>query len=144
MSSRLKNFLWLVAVLVVFTLITSVRGQTGVSINFGDDTLDLTGPNQFSCSIEYDKIKSLSLIELTEIGEPVNGDSNRRYQWGTYANDAWGEYTLCISKKIESALLITLQTDDHVVFNFESEDTTTALLDMFNDLLESHKTGGDS
>lgn len=141
MSSRLKNFLWIIVVLVAFTLITTFRGETGTNISFGDNTLELTGPEHFSYTLEYDKISSLSLVELSEPGQPVSGNSNRRCQWGTYKNDSWGEYTLCVTTKIENAIRITMQNGEVIVFNYESDETTRAILDMFNELLAAQQTG---
>ena len=140
MSSRTKNLLWTVVVLIAFFMITSVRGLNEITIDFGDNVLSLSGPKQFSYLIEYDKIDSLSMVESFDPGTPVSGDENRRLMWGTYKNDRWGEYTLCVSKKIDCAILITMETGSLIVFNIESNDTTTALLDMFNDLLTARNT----
>lgn len=139
MSSRSKNFIWILVVLVAFTGITLVRGGFENNINFGEDSLTLFGPEKYSYTVVYDDITAITLVDLTDLGTgtSVSGDENRNCKWGVYKNDLWNEYTLCISKKIENAIQLTLHNGDVVVFNLESAETTAAILDMFEELLSA-------
>lgn len=141
MSPRLKNFLWVIVVIIAFTIFTSVRGDTGMNLNFGEDALDVLGPEGFSFSIEYDEIKNVTLLDPIETGTQISGNKNRRFQWGLFENELLGQYTLCISKKIDNAVLISMQDGSLYAFNFESEETTEALIKLFNDLLAERKAG---
>lgn len=141
MSSRLKNLIWLVVILVAFTVFISVHGDGSIDVNFDDRELVLTAPEQFSCSVKYDEIKALELVDLTDLGSVVSGSENSTYKWGSYKNELWGEYALFINQKIDNGILITTKNDERIVFNLENRDTTTALLDSFRELIDAHKSG---
>lgn len=135
MNERLKNFLWLIAVIVAFTIFSSVRGVSSVYLDFGDDSLTLTAPENYSRSIRYSDIDEIELIDQFESGSIISGGENRRHQWGTWENDTWGEYILCVSKKIDNALLIKYSGNQLLVLNYESEDTTASLLSLMQEII---------
>lgn len=137
MSQRLKNLIWFIIIIAAFVIVTQLRGSSGIYLDFGDDVLTVSAPNDFSHTIPYDNIVKLELVELTNVGTAVSGDENRKYYWGTWENDTWGQYTLCASKKINNAILITTTNKDFLVFNYESKETTEAMLKMFTELLEN-------
>ncbi|MGN1004472.1 MAG: PH domain-containing protein [Oscillospiraceae bacterium] len=139
MSAKAKNTIVLVLVLVVFLVLTSIFGGTGMNVDFGEDTLTVTGPKKYSFTVDYDQIASLELAELTEAGTMISGGGNRSYYWGSWENDAWGRYTLCAAKKTETVILITTREDERLAFNYQGSDTTASIFQMFNELLE-HRT----
>ena len=135
MSPKAKNTIFLVLVLVVFLVLTSIFGGTGMNVDFGDDSLTVTGPQKYSFTVDYDRIAAMDLVELTDPGTMISGGENRSYRWGSWENEAWGSYTLCASKKIDTALRLTTTDGEHLVFNYQDEDTTASILEMFTQLL---------
>ncbi|MGM9607181.1 MAG: PH domain-containing protein [Oscillospiraceae bacterium] len=139
MSGKAKNTIFLVLVLVVFTVGSWAVGGTSISPDFGDDALTFSGPQKFSFTVDYDQIADLELVELTDPGTMLSGGENRSYYWGSWENEAWGTYTLCAAKKIDTAILLTTRDGEYLVFNYQDGDTTQSMLQMFRDLLE-HRT----
>lgn len=135
MSLKAKNTIVLVLVLAVFLVLTSIFGGTGMNVDFGDDSLTVTGPQKYSFTVDYDQIAKMELVELTDAGTMLSGGENRSYYWGTWENGAWGSYTLCAAKKPDTALCLTTTGGEHLVFNYQDDDTTASILQMFQELL---------
>lgn len=135
MRSRIKNYLLLILFLAAFTLLTWFLGGTGVTPDFGEDALRVSGPNKFSFTVDYDQIAALELVELTDAGTMLSGGENRSYYWGSWEHNAWGVYTLCAAKKADTAILITTRDDELLVFNYQDNDTTASIFQMFSELL---------
>ena len=141
MKQSLKTLLTLVLVAVVFSVISGAVGGFSVGIDFGEDALTLRAPKNYTVAVKYDEFQSLELIEQAQTDSTVlSGGQNRRYAWGERENDALGTYSLCIARKIDPAILITTTDGRKILFNYESEDTTLAILDMLPDLLVERKT----
>ena len=143
MSGRLKNFLFLLAFLAAFTLLTLFRGGMSVAPRFEESELTVAGPRQFSYTIPYDQIASIEPVTLDAAGTMLSGGESRGFYWGSWENGAWGRYTLCASKRFDAAILITARDGSRLVFNYEGEDTTVSMLQLLSDILEHQaKTGG--
>ena len=141
MSERLKNFIWLIIVVIAFSIFSSVRSGTYTYLDLDEDTLTVIAPKGFSYVVDYDDFTGIELIDEFEPGTMVSGGETRKYQWGTWNNELWGEYTLCVSKRIDNALLISHSDGKTLVLNYESSKTTESLLDLFSDLLADRKDG---
>ena len=135
MSAKAKNTIFLVLVLVAFIVLTSIFGGTGMNVDFGEDSLTVFGPGKYSFTVDYDRVADMERVELTDPGAMISGGENRSYCWGSWENEAWGSYTLCASKKIDTAIHMTTTDGEHLVFNFQDEDTTASILEMFTQLL---------
>lgn len=135
MKNRARNFLFLLLFLVGFTILMHFLGGAGVTPNFDEDALTVNGPEKFSFTVEYDHIARLELVQLTDAGELISGGENRSYYWGVWENSAWGQYTLCASKKVDTAILVTTRDNERLIFNYQNNDVTSDILDMFTELL---------
>ena len=139
MKNRLTSVLLLILFLVVFTVLSRLFGGAGITLDFDEDALTAGGPKKFSVVVEYDSIDSLELVELDSAGTLISGGENRSCFWGTWENDAWGQYTLCAAKKADTAILNTTQDHEIIVFNYQNNDTTAEMFQMFTELL-THRT----
>ena len=137
MSERLKNFLWLVLVLIIFGVITFFRGSSSMYLNFDGNTITVSAPENFVCSVPFENISDIEFIEEFDTGTMVNGSKNRKFAWGTWENETLGQYTLCASPKIESAIAVKEANGNILVFNYESNETTASLAEMIPALIES-------
>ena len=137
MKQASKTLLVTVIVIAAFLLFARFRGDTVSNIAFGDDALTLTAPQKYTCVVDYDDIQSLELTDSFDPGTQVSGGENRRYIWGERETALWERCTFCVSKKIDNAIVITTTDGGHILFNYESEDTTAAILPMFRTLLDN-------
>lgn len=135
MKNKVIRFLLLLLVLAAFTVLSRFLGGANITLDFDEDALTIGGPKKLSVIVEYDRIAGLELVELADTGTLVSGGENRSYSWGTWENDTWGRYTLCAAKKADTAILITTQDGESLVFNYQDDDTTTSIFQMFTELL---------
>ncbi len=140
MSERLKNFLWLVLVLVIFGVITFFRGNSSMYLDFDDNSITVSAPKDFVYIVPFENISDIELIEEFDSGIMVNGNKNRNFLWGIWENDTLGQYTLCAYKKINNAIIVKETNGNILVFNYESEETTASLANMIPQLIESKLT----
>lgn len=135
MNGRYKNLIWLVVILAAFTIYSVVSGGTSTYLSFEGDTMTVTAPESYSYAVSFDDIAEVEVVDEFDAGTAVTGSENRSYYWGGWENDIWGEYTLCASKKISNALVVTCTDGSRLVVNYESESTTASLLGLVNELL---------
>lgn len=135
MKNRVLRFLLLLLFLAAFTALSLALGGSGITLDFDTDGLTVSGPKKFSFAVEYGRIAGLEQVELTDPGTLISGGENRSYTWGTWENDAWGQYTLCAAKKADAAIRITTRDGASLVFNYQDNDTTASIFQMFTELL---------
>lgn len=134
-QQKARNTLLTLLIPVLIFLYIFFGGSVGISLDFGEDALTVSAEKQ-DWSIPYAQIVSLELTDAADFGTLVNGSENRMLHYGTYENDFWGRYTLCIDPRIESC--ITIETDSgFFVLNYENEESTHQLYTMFTELLAS-------
>lgn len=143
MNSKSNTFLNIIIFLAALFLLNMFRGSSVTTVSFDDDALILGAPKDFSVTIEYDQIDTLELVEQFDSGTAVSGSENRKYRWGEWENDTWGQYTLCTTKKVEAAICLTTLDGEIVVFNYEDHEVTTSMYQMFMELL-AHRTGTEA
>ena len=136
MTSKQKNliFILLIPALVLFYVFSG--GSMGISLDFGEDALILSASDH-DWTIPYDQIEALELADLPETGTLLNGAEKRNLCFGTWENDIWGEYTLCIDPRIRRCIVITAADDSHYVLNYESAEATEELMKLITDIVHS-------
>lgn len=137
MNERVKNFVWIVVVIAAFSIFSITRGGTYTYLDFGEEALTVSAPENYTYIINYDDITDLELVDEFDPGTMLSGGETRKYRWGSWKNDAWGEYVLCSSKRIDNALLVTNANGTTLALNYESEKTTEALLGLLTNLIEN-------
>lgn len=135
-TAQRRNVLIVAIIFVGVTAFSLFRGGKPMELAFNDDEMTITGPDgaPFVVTIPYQDIQSVSESGTLELGIQLEGLDTGRCRFGTWRNDAYGDYTLCASPRISS--YIVLETADGVVaFNYESADSTHHLYLAFVDLL---------
>lgn len=133
MKSSLKVFLGFLAIVVIYYAVTAFGGGSSASVEFGQTSMTLHGPQEFSITLDYQEIESLEVVTLPkDLGTVISGGDAFLTSWGERENELWGEYTLFISKKIENAVLITTVDSNTIVYNYESEDACEEMITLIN------------
>lgn len=110
-------------------------------LSFEGEALRISDGDAVDVTLPFAEIRAVSLIGTLERGEMADGTSTRRIARGTWKNDAYGEYTLCISEKINCCLVV--QTDSRtLVYTYESAQTTRGIYDMLLQALRDFGYGG--
>lgn len=133
MKSSVKAFLGFLAIVVIYYAVTSFGGGSSASVEFGQTSMTLHGPQEFSITLDYQEIESLEVVTLPkDLGTVISGGDAFLTSWGERENELWDEYTLFISKKIENAVLITTVDGNTIVYNYESEDACEEMITLIN------------
>ena len=146
MQSKMKTAMNIAVFLVALFLITSLRGQATVSVNIDKGSMTFTGPDGYHRVIDYDEIQidSVTLISAEELdnpGQAIAGGETRKDRWGQWENEAQGEYTACLIRKIDAAILFETTGGETVIFNMENDDTTATLSGSFPELVAYYQDG---
>lgn len=136
MTLKQKNIFFIVLILALVLFYIFSGGSVGVSLDFGEESLILSA-SDYDWTIPYDQIESLELTELPGKGTLIEGVEKRTHCCGTWENDIWGKYILCVNPKIDRCIVVTLNTGNIYVLNYENINSTAQLHQMFTDLLHS-------
>jgi hypothetical protein len=117
--------------IIIYFLVTSSGTKT--SMNFDEDTNVLSfsystkEESYDDINIPIDDIVSLEYRESFDEGEFVSGAENKSVIFGRRTNDEFGEFSICVSAKVDACVVITTK-DNVIVVNMESNNTTEELL----------------
>lgn len=136
MTLKQKNVFFILLILAVVLFYTFSGGSVGASLDFGEEALTLSASN-YDWAIPYDQIHSLELSALPNIGTMIEGSEKRTLCCGTWQNELWGDYALCVNPKISQCIVVTTHDKGIYVLNYENSDSTQQLHKMFTELLQS-------
>ncbi len=118
-----KDMIFVACVIVAVILFSVFTADGGVEVAFGEETLSVTAAD-FACSIAYADVETAALTQLPDLGEMDKGTSMASLKCGSWANDTWGAYQLCICPEVTSAIVVTLTDGSTVVFNCKDDAAT--------------------
>lgn len=136
MTPKQKNLVFIILILAVVLFYTFSGGSVGASLDFGEEALTLSASN-YDWEIPYDQISALKLTGLPDTGTLIEGSEKKNLCCGTWENETWGEYILCINPKIDQCIIITTGDGSVYVLNYENAEATQQLHKMFTELLQS-------
>lgn len=132
------NLITIAAIFAVVTVISVFRGGGTILLDFGEDSLSISGVEDFSCTVYYRDIDTVELFSSADLGTAVDGGKSGPHSYGVWRSDAWGDYTLCVTNKSDNYIIIT-ETDGHVtVFNYQNSSDTELLFEAFQNHLAEY------
>ncbi len=136
-----RNWIVIIVIIAAVTIFSIVNPGYGVTPNFGDVSLTINGPKDFSYTIQYEDIEEVFVDEEFEAGEKIDGGEEWGFRWGKWTNSKYGEYSVAMKPKWrliggKPASVIVVKTNEdgktgYYMFNVESDDTTKNLMEMF-------------
>lgn len=136
MTAKRKNTFFILIILAAVLCYIISGGSVGISLDFGENSLSI-GASGYDWVLPYEQITSLDLMPLPDKGVLLQGIEKSTLCCGTWKNEVWGEYTLCIDPKVEQCIVVTLRDGDEFILNYESGESTRQLHQMFTELLQS-------
>ncbi len=138
---RNKRFAWrdvIICLLIVgFFLLTKNSFGLGSYGGFSPELeetrfgiTDLEGTTHFFTYSDAESIELCDGLKSFDKGEQLSGTSNNRVCSGTYRNAAFGEYQLHVQMKVDKYIVVH-DASGVLVFNLESDDTTSRLYEYF-------------
>ena len=125
---KYSNMLVILAIMIVISIASFVRGENAVGFDWKEDSVQITDPGGTACTIRYADITDIELMKHPNFGTCISGGSTSFWHYGKWENETWGQYTLCAST--EPSLCIVMHTaEETYVLSYESDKTTAALYD---------------
>lgn len=125
-------------VVILLMLIAMILSDTEVKIlvNYDEQMLQITSP-RLNVDMEHAHVLSVKLIDMPEFGTKV-GDSyeHEAYCAGTWKNDTWDTYTLCVIPANQKCILVTMDFTT-VVFSCTTDQETQTLFQSYSSYLGS-------
>ena len=122
-----KNHIWTVLILLAVLIYTVIAGPA-ITVAADREHLKLDMPNH-AVVLPYDSITAASLEKSVDYGVCSVGKDARQYKCGTWENEAWGSYTLCVYTAAEQCVVLETTTGRYVV-NMASDADTERLYEM--------------
>ena len=123
-ASRTRNIFFALAVVVIFIIMSLVRGKgvTPVSVSIKDGDLILTGPDG-SETVSFSEIESIEFFESPDYGNASGGSEKAGFRCGTWESPDLGTYTAYLNTGIKGCILIK-GTKGAWALSVESNETT--------------------
>jgi len=141
-SVHRREIIAALVVIVLFGIFAVQRKSDGVEFDFEQAQLVITGPEGASApvAVDYTLIRSISLRSDLELGVCESGEDSSAFQFGTWRNVEFDQYTLCAYTKLSEHIVLDT-SKGIVVFNYQDSDATAHLYEAFVELLESKGLG---
>ncbi|MCD7761682.1 MAG: hypothetical protein LUI14_00515 [Lachnospiraceae bacterium] len=126
----LVNMLKLLVGVIVIVAIVNALGifkSATVAVEIEDEVFTITYEDETVIQFSKDDIQSAELVTTFTMGEAVETLSEKKYTVGTWENEDWGQYALCIKQSVERYIVLTTTDGAVCVFNYESVDTTESM-----------------
>lgn len=127
-----KDMVFISLILVVLIVMIAFDTDVDILVNYDEEMLQITSP-RLNIDIEHQHVVSVDLIDMPEFGTMV-GDSyeHEAYNAGTWENDAWGAYTLCVIPGNAKCILVEVKNDGFVVFSCTTDQKTAELFEAYS------------
>ena len=120
------NLAIVLVLIAVVTIRSLVNGGSDVNFTLEADGLSLSGPGEFTVSVDFKDLTSIEFRDSLGLGDCVTGGSESGYTYGIWKNEEFGEYTLHVLTKVEAYMILTETNGSIVVLNIENAKTTEA------------------
>lgn len=126
---------WIVWIVVILILSRSMSGEQKVAVTVEADGLSFQTESGYTSELKWDDISAIELREELSYGTLVEGTDNSKEKSGIWNNEAFGEYELIANAKVASCIVCFTESGRILVFNYESEESTSSLLTAIQEKL---------
>lgn len=130
----LKIQFFILLILFLIPSLTLFRNADATAFQWENDHLVLNYPDDSVAILNYADILRVEYLDSFDFGTAITGGIEDQCRYGTWHNDAFGEYQVCCHTKIPSCIVFTT-ADTHFVISYESAETTKALFDSVTQTL---------
>ena len=132
-----KELIFISIVLVVLIVMIVLDTDVEILVNYDEEMLQITSP-RLNIDIEHAHVLDVQLIDMPAFGTKI-GDSyeHEAYCAGTWENDTWGSYTLCVIPGNQKAIVVEVANDGFVVFNCTTDEKTETLFTSYSTYLNN-------
>ena len=126
----------LISIVVIVAVYSFAGGGGKMDLDIGEHSLNVVYED-FYTTVKYEDVIAIELVEVSDFGSPVDGGSDKSCRWGTWENEAWGEYSQYTLTGTSRAVLLHM-TEGYFLLSYESGETTELLSEMLRDMLTAN------
>ena len=130
MDKRTKVDLICFAVIILVATVFFLNNGSDENLTWDDTQLVLTVSEDMTCTIPYEQIISVTLVENGEFGICQSGIDTKTRQSGIWENDLLGSYVLYAYPGASPVIQIATAEETYWIA-LENSDTTTAFYEAF-------------
>lgn len=131
MTRRKREYIFMALLFIAVTVYVLLRGSAVIILDFGEDSLTVTGPEDYSFTVAYADFASVELLTPVDFGERLSGGEKGGVSWGRYRSEELGEYELCVTSKADSCIVLGTTGGECYVFSYENDDSTRQVYEHF-------------
>lgn len=126
-----KDMVFITIIFVALIVMTVFDTSVEILVDCRDDVLQITSP-RLNIDIRHQDVLSLELVDMPPFGTKI-GDSyeHEAYCAGTWENNDWGRYTLCVIPGNAKCILVEVENSGFVVFSCTTDEETIKLFDSY-------------
>lgn len=121
-----RNLLITLAFAAALYLISGLFGH-GMKLEFDNGYLRAVAPDDTAFFIVYEDMTNIELVDAPDYGRCIDGTQKGSCWYGTWSNDAWGTYRLCVHPKVDRCVAVQSASGAYTVINARSNAETDAL-----------------
>ena len=129
----MRNLVITAALIVALFAFNAARSG-GMKLEFGPDALSVSVPGETPTSIAYRDMQHIRLYTAPDYGTCVRGSQEAACWHGTWRNDLWGTYALCVHPKVQSCVVIETM-DGMFAVNGATDRETASIKDALDSVL---------
>ena len=133
----LKHILFAVFIIGLMLIFAFCQSADMVKVSLESESIYIYS-SKYTMNVEYAQIDSLELTDLLDPGEKVeDGYDDDLVRYGTWRNDAWGEYCVCADPDTSKCVVLHLKDGRTFVFSRKDDSETTRI---YEELLAAIET----
>jgi hypothetical protein len=130
-----KVFIYMIAwIAVVAVLSLGMKPVRNTDCEVFDGGLLVTGQSGYELSVDFASIEAVEYRAEIDYGNLMEGIDNSKEKSGKWENDELKDYCMCVNAKVESCIILYM-SEQTIVINYESEDSTKALYDAICEVI---------
>lgn len=125
-----RDFAFGIIIFALVILISIFQPSNKVLVEFGETAVDVKS-SRYTMSIPYEMVDHLELVEKPDMGQPTDGHDDMILMIGTWENDTWGEYEMCVEIATDTCIVIHLTDGRIFVISRRDNEETAKVYEEF-------------
>ena len=135
--SKKYTLVLFISIIIIILLYSLSGGGAKTDLDIGEDALSISYKD-FGMSIDYDKVRAIETVEVSDFGAAVTGGEDKVCRWGVWESEELGEYSQYTVQSTSNAVLLHLRDGGKILLSYESGKTTLMLGELLYDMLTEH------
>lgn len=129
-----KDFGFGIILFALVILISIFQPSNKIIAEFEEESVTVRS-SRYTMNIPYEMVSGLELAQKPDMGEALDGHDDMILQTGTWKNETWGEYEVCVEIATDNCIVIHLTDGRIFVISRRDNEETSAIFEEFQTYL---------